>query len=143
MLENGQFLRYNMVARRASKDGAGEWMLVFNEVKLYDEKYQNYKDFVMKASEMSDKLIYPRLLKTNVGDIFTTNTFRTSDGKTVSGLNDEIVMPELTNGDYLTIDSDGWLYKPDIAPTSGMVFQVVKVYQLGDMQDAVKLMRVH
>ena len=50
-------------------------MLVYNEEKLYDERRQNHKDFAMIAEEMADKTIYPRLLKTNVGDIYTTNTF--------------------------------------------------------------------
>ena len=50
-LENGQFLKYNYADGRASVDGDGEWMLVFNEVKLYDERRQGYKDFAMLASE--------------------------------------------------------------------------------------------
>ena len=77
-LENGQFLKYNYAAGRAGVDGDAEWMLVYNEEKLYDERRQNHKDFAMKASEMADKTIYPRLLKTNIGDIFTTNTFGTN-----------------------------------------------------------------
>ena len=142
VLENGQFLKYNYAAGRASIDGDGEWMLVFNEVKLYDERRQNYKDFAMKASEMADKVIYPRLLKTNIGDIFTTNTFRTSGDATVGGPDAEITMPELAKGNYVTIDNDGWLKKANSKPGSGICFQVVKVYTLADKQDAVKLQRI-
>ena len=142
VLENGQFLKYNYAGGRASIDGDGEWMLVFNEVKLYDERRQNYKDFAMKASEMADKMIYPRLLKTNVGDIFTTNTFRTSGDATVAGPDAEITMPELAVGNYVTIDADGWLKKANSKPGSGICFQVVKVYHLADQQDAVKLQRI-
>ena len=142
VLENGQFLKYNYAGGRASVDGDGEWMLVFNEVKLYDERRQNYKDFAMKASEMADKMIYPRLLKTNVGDIFTTNTFRTSGSATVAGPDVEITMPELAVGNYVTIDADGWLKKANSKPGSGICFQVVKVYHLADQQDAVKLQRI-
>lgn len=142
VLENGQFLKYNYAGGRASVDGDGEWMLVFNEVKLYDERRQNYKDFAMKASEMADKMIYPRLLKTNVGDIFTTNTFRTSGSATVAGPDAEITMPELAVGNYVTIDADGWLKKANSKPGSGICFQVVKVYHLADQQDAVKLQRI-
>lgn len=141
-LENGQFLKYNYANNRASVDGAGEWMLVFNEVKLYDERRQSYKDFAMKAEEQADKVIYPRLLKTNIGDIFTTNTFRSEDGDTVNGPDGEVTMPELAVTDYLKIDNDGWLVKADTKPESGIVFQVVKVYNLGDMQDAVKIQRI-
>lgn len=142
VLENGQFLKYNYAGGRASVDGDGEWMLVFNEVKLYDERRQNYKDFAMKASEMADNMIYPRLLKTNVGDIFTTNTFRTSGSATVTGPDAEITMPELAVGNYVTIDADGWLKKANSKPGSGICFQVVKVYTLADKQDAVKLQRI-
>ena len=141
-LENGQFLKYDYAHEVASTTGDGEWMLVFNEVKLYDERRQAYKDFAMKASEMTDGLIYPRLLKINVGDIFTTNTFRTSGSDTVAGPDATITMPELTQGNYVTIDAAGWLKKAASKPGSGMAFQVVKVYNLGDMQDAVKLQRI-
>ena len=49
-LENGQFLKYDYANARAcnSANVAGEWMLVFNEEKLYDERHQNHKDFVLK-----------------------------------------------------------------------------------------------
>lgn len=143
-LENGQFLKYNYQADRASTDGDGEWLLVFNEVKLYDERRQMYKDFAMHASDMTDGQIYPRLLKTNIGDIFTTNTFKSTDDTpiTVSGPDEEITMPELAKGNYLAIDAQGWLTKASTKPASGIVFQVVKVYNLGDMQDAVKIQRI-
>ena len=137
-LENGQFLKYNYAGDRASLDGDGVWMLVFNEVKLYDERRQNYKDFCMKASDMADGLIYPRLLKTNIGDIFTTNTFGTiaagPDAKQANAVS-------LTKGDKLTIDENGFL-----APAGGSltapVFQVVKEYTLADGQNAVKIQRI-
>ena len=140
-LENGQFLKYNYAAGRAAIDGDVEWMMVFNEVKLYDERRQAYKDFAMHAADMSDGTIYPRLLKINVGDIFTTNTFRNASSATVTGPDATITMPELAVGNYVTIDNDGWLKKAD-AKGDGMAFQVVKVYHLADMQDAVKLQRV-
>ena len=135
-LENGQFLKYNYQANCASVDGDGEFMLVFNEVKLYDERHQGYKDFVMKASEQADGKIYPRLLKTNVGDIFTTNTFGAGTGydNPVNGIALEV-------GNKVEVNtSTGFLQKAD-NPT-GMAFQVVKVYDLADGQPAVKLQRI-
>lgn len=130
-LENGQFLKYNYAAGRASIDGDGEWMLVYNEEKLYDERRQNHKDFVIKATDMTDGKIYPRLLKTNVGDILTTNAFKaTSGGPSVSGPDKEITMADLALGDFVVIGEDGWLTKwtasgNETAPTSGIVFKVV------------------
>lgn len=137
-LENGQFLKYNYAGNRASLDGDGEWMLVFNEVKLYDERRQNYKDFCMKASDMADGLIYPRLLKTNIGDIFTTNTFGTlaagPDAKQASAVS-------LSVGTKLYVD-DATGFLATSGDTNGPVFQVVKEYDLADKQAAVKIQRI-
>jgi hypothetical protein len=136
-LENGQFLKYNYKDNVASVDGDGEWMLVFNEVKLYDERRQNYKDFAMLASEQADKTIYPRLLKTNVGDIFTTNTFNTN----AAGPDADVAAVTLAIGNILTPNTNGFLAVAG-ENADGPMFQVVKIYTLADKQDAVKLQRI-
>ena len=137
-LENGQFLKYNYKDGVASVTGDGEWMLVFNEVKLYDERRQAYKDFAMLAREQADKTIYPRLLKTNIGDIFTTNTF----GGAAAGPDAEQASAvTLTVGDKLAVDANGWLAAAGNGAT-GPIFQVVKEYDLADQQKAVKLQRI-
>jgi len=165
-LENGQFLKYDYAHGKATTSGDIEWFLVYNEEKLYDERRQNHKDFAMKASDMSDGRIYPRLLRTFVGDIFTTNTFRTEatgsgnsavPAKTVDGPDDEITIPDLAIGDYVTIDVDGWLKGVGkTMPEDDIVFQVVPhftqmnlganvtppAYTLPDKQFAVKLQRI-
>lgn len=165
-LENGQFLKYDYANARAcnSDSVAGEWMLVFNEEKLYDERYQNHKDFALKNTDFTDGLIYPRLLKINIGDIFTTNTFKSSDSTpvTVTSLDGEITLPTINIGEYVVINSDGWLTKwtasgSETAPTSGIAFKVVPHfsqsydstssvwtpgYTLPDGQWAAKLQRV-
>lgn len=167
-LENGQFLKYDYANGKAGIGTSGdgkEWFLVYNEEKLYDERYQNHKDFAMKAADMSDGKIYPRLLRTFVGDIFTTNTFRTETtgsgesavpGVTVTGPDQVITIPDLQEGNYVTIDKDGWLVKSNTKPATGIVFQVVPHftqmnlgqnetkpdYTLPDGQWAVKLQRI-
>ena len=164
-LENGQFLKYDYAHGKATTSGDIEWFLVYNEEKLYDERRQNHKDFVMKASDMSDGKIYPRLLRTFVGDVFTTNTFRTEatgsgdsavPAVTVSGPDQKITTPDLQEGNYVVIDNDGWLVKSATKPASGIVFQVVPHftqmnlkqnetkpdYTLPDGQWAVKLQRI-
>jgi len=165
-LENGQFLKYDYANGKAwvgtASDGK-EWFMVYNEEKLYDERRQNHKDFAMLAKDMSDGKIYPRLLRTFVGDVFTTNTFKgTKEGSenlvTVNGDNDKITISALAIGDYVTIGSDGWLTGAGkTMPTgTGIVFQVVPHftqmnlptgttapdYTLPDKQWAVKLQRV-
>ena len=73
-LEQGQFAKYDYAAGVVNFDGEGEFMLVYNEEKLYDERKQNHKDFVYKAKDFTDGMGYPRLIATEVGDIITTNT---------------------------------------------------------------------
>lgn len=158
-LENGQFLKYDYAAGCASDNSAsaGEWMLVFNEEKLYDERFPNHRYFALKNTDFTDKLIYPRLLKTNVGDIFTTNTFRTVAGtgetpKTVTTGDQVIDLPAgLVIGATVVIDDDGWL-KLGTPANGEIAFKVVPHftqigtsgvdYTLGDMQFAVKLQRI-
>ena len=68
----------------------------------------------------------PRLFKTSVGDIFTTNMI---DEETVA------------LGDILTPQDKGIL-KKDAEGTATMKWQVVKIYTMPDHQKGVKVMRI-
>ena len=174
VLENGQFAKYNYADGVVDFAGEGEWMLVFNEVKVYRD-YQRDCDFAMvkgnyearvyspitgkvtdneasvdwtsavaaadpyeidsTADPMQGKIfegpammpgkstMVPRLLKTNVGDIFTTNT---------------IAAESVAVGDVLTPGADGYL----AAGEGDMKWQVVKVYTMPDGQKGAKIMRI-
>lgn len=210
ILENGQFAKYNYADEVVDFEGPGEWMLVFNEIKLYREhqidaefamikdnyqarvyspfggdrdgnpdtawtkqsRYYNGQgvdaadgsitfndgkvkvgdnewpvDDVTAAPDMyeihynedpfhieslyKEKLMpengssmVPRLIKTHVGDIFTTNM-----------IEDESV--ELK--DELSPNAQGILSK---SGDGSIVWQVVKVYTMPDHQPGVKLMRI-
>ena len=51
ILENGQFVKYDYSKGVVDFEGKGEWMMVFNEVKLYDDKWrEQYKDFAIIKS---------------------------------------------------------------------------------------------
>lgn len=196
-LEQGQFVKYDYKEGVCDFTGAGEWMLVFNEIKLYregqldcefamlkdnyqarvyspydhekseadkqsryyngkdangntsitigDNEYQfddvtagpdmyelhynedpfhilgNYKEKLMPAGTT----MVPRVFKTNVGDIFTTNT---------------VAETELALGNILSPRaSDGILSK---SGDGSMEWQVVKVYTMPDGQKGVKVMRI-
>ena len=146
-LEQGQFLKYNYADGRAALDGEGEWMLVYCEEKLYDPRRQMHKDFCLKASDFSDGKIYPRLFKTNIGDIYTTNSFGAQaagpDAAVTSGVS-------LDLGDILSVNSStGFLAKVTADNNSTVLetatapaFQVSKVYTMPDGQVGVKLVRV-
>lgn len=176
VLENGQFAKYNYADGVVDFAGEGEWMLVFNEVKVYHD-YQRDCDFAMvkgnygalvyspitgaakdneasvdwtsavaaadpyeidsTANPMQDKIfegpammgkktMVPRLLKTNIGDIFTTNT---------------IAKAEVALGDVLAPGADGYLADAGEDAT-GMKWQVVKVYTMPDGQKGAKIMRI-
>lgn len=181
VLENGQYVKYDYANGEVNFTGAGEWMLVYNPVKLYRD-YLGYDDFAMiktnyvarvyspidgsnvttaNARDYSNAVapadpyepdsttnpfvieqfaapkmmaegtsMVPRVFKTNVGDIYTTNT-----------INEET----LALSDKLAVGTDGYLCKEDgddVDATSTMRWQVVKLYTLPDRQKAVKIVRI-
>ena len=179
MLQNGQFVKYDYANGVVDfeQENTGEWMLVYNEVKVYrdflgdadfamiNRNYiakvynpvgaddvdlgatRNYSDIVAPADPYEvdsteepfahswakaapglmpeGTRMVPRVFKTNIGDIFTTN------------LVDE---EELELGDILAPRAaDGILVKDD---SGDMKWQVVKVYTMPDHQKGVKVMRI-
>ena len=138
VLENGQFVKYNYAENKVGFTGAGEWMLVFNEIKLYGVG-ETIKDYAMKAKNALGGEATPRVFKTNIGDIYTTNALFTG---ATSG-EDEITGQEIAVGGYLTVGANGFLTPADAIPADGaMAWQIVKEYTLADGQPAVKIMRV-
>ena len=182
VLENGQFVKYDYPEGVVDFTGKGEWMLVYNELKLYrdwetDEDWAmmrrdqiarvyspvgangaetkkfsqetypvapelgrlpvgpSYEREVLTVPAMmpgygteTATVMTPRVFKTHEGDIFTTNTIAAT-------------YESINVGDLLTPNEKGYL-----APTSdenGFVWQVVKKYNLPDLQPAVKVMRIH
>lgn len=140
ILENGQFVKYDYPEGVVDFTGKGEWMLVFNEVKVYHDRDTD-ADFAMKKSNYIARVygadnsfmpentnMVPRVFKTEIGDIFTTNAVQNK-------------IEELKKGDTLTVGEDGFLKKTEGA-SEGMIWQVAKVYTLGDLQPAVKVQRI-
>lgn len=136
LLENGQFVKYNYADGQCDFAGEGEWMLVYNEVKLYDDFWrESYKDFAMQKVNYDRGEIVPRVLKTMPGDIFTTNCLEKAGTKGAKTEGTE----DITVGAELSPNAQGYL---SIAGDGSIVFQVVKVYTMPDGQDAVKVMRI-
>jgi hypothetical protein len=186
VLENGQFVKYDYANEQVNFTGKGEWMLVFNEIKLYREhqmdcefamrkgdyvariyspvaadtnfdaqsRYYGGKDGngedIEKVTAPADMyelhynedpfhiesqttpkrmptgtVMVPRVFKTNVGDIMTTNFVKETT---------------LALGDVLAPNAQGILAKS--GDKAAMSWQVVKVYTLPDHQKAVKIMRI-
>ena len=125
-LENGQFVKYDYASGKVNFTGEGEYMLVLNEVKLYDERKTN-KDFVMKKEDCVGGVMVPRVFKTNIGDIYTTN----------------MVDPEaeITAGTTKLTPKENGILKIATG-TEDMIWKVVKVYTMADGQAAVKLQRI-
>ena len=217
ILEQGQFVKYDYANGVVNFTGAGEWMLVYNEIKLYREhqadcefamlkdnyqarvyspfgygldkdgnktadvvwdkqsRYYNgvdaegrdsitlngntykFDDVTADGTVVNGKTIsadpyelnltsdpyhieggykearmpegttmVPRVFKTNVGDIFTTNTVNAETLKVT-----DILVPG-ANG-ILEVAGEG---------ATGMQWQVVKVYTMPDGQQGVKIMRI-
>ena len=143
ILENGQFAKYDYANGEVNFNTApesGEWMLVYNEVKLYDSK-EFYKDFALKASNYTEGVITPRLLKTDVGDIFTTNAIKVGNvaGNVKLSDTDKVV---LTKGDLLTVGANGFLVSGGDIESDDFVWQVVEETTMPDGDNAVKVRRV-
>lgn len=210
VLEQGQFVKYDYANGVVNFTGAGEWMLVYNEIKLYrdingvpqhdcefamlkdnyqariyspfgyglakdgttqtpdtvwDRQSRYYNgvdadgntevDFGGKKYPMEDvtagpdmyeihynedpfhiegpykeqrmpegTTMVPRVFKTNIGDIFTTNTIKAET---------------LNVGDTLKVGEKGIL---EAGEDDKMTWQVVKVYTMPDHQKGVKIMRI-
>ena len=176
VLENGQFVKYDYEKGLVNFAGPGEWMLVYNEVKLYregqdecefamvkgnynarvyapstgviteDARSRDYRDVVAPADPYSlDATIdpfhiynknevakmpegtrmVPRVLKTNVGDIFTTNCINVKEPALGA-----ILAPNATG----ILDAAG--------EDATMKWQIVKIYTMPDNQKGVKIMRI-
>ena len=138
VLENGQFAKYDYAKNEVNFTGAGEWMLVMNEVKVYDDK-QSYRHFALQSKNYDGGVITPRLLKTMPGDIFTTNTFggNNTDGDAKM---ENISVPNVEG--LLYVGADGFLTGTQPESYDGPVFQVVNIYTMPDGQDGVKVMRI-
>lgn len=125
ILENGMFAKYDYAKNEVNFNGEGEFMLVLNEVKLYDTNRETYKDFAMKKEDYLNGEMVPRLFKTNVGDIYTTNM-----------IDSEV---EVNVETKLTPNENGIL---STYTDEEMIWKVVKVYTMADGQPAVKVQRI-
>lgn len=141
-LEQGQFAKYDYAAGEVNFSGEGEFMLVYNEEKLYDERKQSHKDFVYKAADFTDGKMFPRLIKTNIGDIFTTNMIGAAN---TTGSEAEVTIgtdTTLVVGAYVAPNTNGILTISASKPESGMAWKIVKVYTMPDGQPGVKIQRI-
>lgn len=180
-LQNGEFMYYDYktsTVTAGDNNTVGEPMLVFNEIKIYEDKLA-LKDFAMirvgdnyvtndaaigrvtsvpidpktgKAAEVYQDGsltkgvdanpahteygyrmdgIAPRLFKTNIGDIYTTNMVKLGENYAV--------------GDTLTPkknDETKTMVLEKTTEKTGMLWQVAKVYTMPDGQPGLKLQRV-
>ena len=202
VLENGQFVKYDYANGVCNFTGAGEWMLVFNEVKIYRD-HLDYNDFAMKQEDYVARVyspvdgsnptyanarnygehtegdttypatvspadpyeptsttnpfvietftqpkmmptgttMVPRVFKTNVGDIFTTNCV---NGTKTTGQNPVYTNDGISVGAFLAPNDEGILsvIAESAIATAPMVWQIATVYTLPDRQKAVRIMRI-
>lgn len=144
-LQNGEFMKYDYASLEVSAgDSAiGPWMLVANEVKLYDERKQMMKDFAMINSKdrTSGGTAYapymldgdcPRLFKLEVGDIYTTNMVPTGAEYSVG----DIFIPKKN----ATTKTGQLAKKTELDVNTTLELTVARVYTMPDGQPGLKLM---
>lgn len=156
VLQNGEFMFYDYKSGKVTADGdMGEPMLVFNEVKTYNALESGAKNFAMirvgdgnyvtSQSEANNfgktgtmpvgysayrmDGVFPRLFKTNVGDVFTTNMVKTGVAYNVG----DVLVPK-KNATSKTMQLE--------VGTGDIEFVVAKVYTMPDGQAGLKLQRV-
>lgn len=104
-------------------------------IDIYEQNFTNdpwrklglYKEKMMRPGTA----MVPRVFKTNVGDIFTTNMIANVKADVTVG---KILVPDANNKGILTVKA---------SPAAGdMQWQVVKVYTMPDGQSGVKIMRI-
>ena len=174
VLQNGEFMFYDYATGRVTAEGKGEPMLVFNEIKLYEDFWRtSYKDFAMirvgdnyvtskpatagygdgaltkGASITPDHTEYqyrmngiaPRMLKTNIGDVYTTNMVETGVEYAVG---DELQLKKVehTGSDNVSTYNTLVLAKDAGDTVSTIKFVVGKVYTMPDGQPGLKLQRI-
>lgn len=128
VLENGQYVKYDYASGKVNLTGKGEWMMVFNEVKLYDDRWrESYADFAMQKKNYVDGIMVPRVIKTNVGDIYTTNAIEADADTAVKSL----LTPNPLTG-----------FLKHAEGSEDMVWQVAAETTMPDGKKACKLQRI-
>ena len=169
LLENGQFAKYDYENKEVNFTGKGDWLMVFNEVKLYKDREQ-YEDFAMIKQAYNGRVYSP--IGQNSSDLKTVVNYDGEAFKEGSTEGFAIQMPafdypqnmpegtkmvprlvKINSGDLITMNTineeelavgDVLMVGTDgyLAKTgdeNGPKFLVVKVYTLADNQPAVKL----
>lgn len=162
MLENGQFVKYDYAKGEVNFTGDGEWMLVFNEIKIYKDR-EGDADFAMLKDNYEAR-VYNALGDVTYGHYNLTNqneiTWEVEHGdgmmpegttmvprvlKTMSGdimTTNTIMATTLSVGDKLYVGNDGYLTTTKASNSGDMVWQVAKVYNMPDLQKGVKIQRI-
>ena len=86
----------------------------------------------MKKEDYVGGIMTPRVFKTNIGDIYTTNCI--GDGS------EEIT---LEVGDKLIVNENNGYLKKDNSASTGMIWQVAVLYTMPDGTPGVKLQRIN
>ena len=162
VIEQGRFAKYDPATGKVNLSGKGNWMLIYNEEQLYDERYQAHKDYAMilkdhrttrpvtgislGSTDPYDGQLFPRLISTEVGDIYTTNSFGPGENTLTDAYDQVFEGPSVDVGDVFVVGADGYLTlvtnpAANDAPTKD-IWQVVKVYTMADGQPGVKIQRI-
>lgn len=165
VLENGQFVKYDYANKEVNFTGAGEWMLVFNEVKIYEDREDtadfamvkdNYNAMVYNAAasvkyghynltnngEITWEIEDPDYGMMPEGTVMTPRVFKTMPGDIMTTNAIKEAATDIAVGDKLYVGDDGFLTKTQGANSGDMVWEVARVWNMPDLQPGVKVMRI-
>lgn len=163
VLENGMFAKYDYAKHEVNFTGPGDWLLVFNEVKVYrdletdadfamlkdnytaivynatgDDKYSHYglggTDQLEELSGDQNGMMPEET--TMVPRLLGTRVGDIMTTNTIANTYEEINVE-----DYLNVGADGYLVKGSLQDNE-MTWQVVQKYTMPDLQPGVKIIRV-
>ena len=120
VLEQGQFVKYDYTKGVVNFEGAGEWMLVYNEIKLYRE-HQMDCEFAMVKDNYNARIYSPFGYGV---DKDGNPTLPTINGMNFVGLDKS--NPDTDNDGYLDgVEIEIYLYYSDTNPNQVMVWGIV------------------
>ena len=137
VLEQGQFVKYDYAAGLVNFTGAGEWMLVYNEIKLYREHQLDCEFAMIKGNyqarvyspldaEKVEELYGPTRILQGVREKYDpTNPEADKDGFVKLG---EIKFNE--DGDWVGTEGEG------IVPDYSVASKVHDYYEMNDINNA-------
>lgn len=117
VLENGQYVKYDYAAGEVNFTGKGEWMLVFNEIKLYRDEQVDC-EFAMRKTDYVARVYSPSAGDVNYDNqsrFYNDGTWTWGGADTTEHTREQLIRPEEARDDWYYTE-DPFHYASSIEP---------------------------